>query len=217
MPGLLEDERERVVEALPGAKPDVLARPHVDIRLEHVRQGRARFRIGAVGGDDQIVLAIAIGALDLGVELQGDAQFTRAVLKDCEQAFATDAAEAVARRACDSAEVEDGDVVPVHERALDRGRAVGIARLEVGERLVRQHHAPPERIGRPIALDDHDLVIGVAALHRDRKVETGRSPAEAGDAHISFAASHKRSGDQEAARDDSTSVAKRRRTALNLL
>src|SRR3989442_22135 len=85
--------------SLSRAKPDVFACPHVDVRLEHVRQGAARFRIGAIRRDDQIVLAVAVGALDFGVELEDDAQFTRAILKDRQQAFAADATEAVARRA----------------------------------------------------------------------------------------------------------------------
>ena len=187
--GLLEDERERVLESLPGAEPDVLAGAHVDVRLEHVRQGAANLRVGAVGRDDQIVVAVAVGALELGLELQGDAQRTRPVLQDVEQALAADAAEAVARRAGDGAAVEDGDVVPVDERAPDRVGALGIAGVEIDEGLVRQHHAPPEGVVRPVALDDDDLVAGLAPLHGDREVEPGRSPAETGNAHSSDYAS----------------------------
>ena len=184
--GLLEDEGERVLEPLAGAEPDVFAGPHVDVRLEHVSQGAANLRVGAVGRNDQIVAAVAVGAVELGLELQRDAECTRPILQDIEQALAADAAKAVARRARHPAAVEDGDVVPVDERAPNGFGAVGIAGVEIDEGFVRQHHAPPERVVGPVALDDDDLMAGLAPLHGDRKIEPGRSSAEAGNAHMAF-------------------------------
>ena len=73
---LLEDEGEGVVEPLSRAEPDVFAGPHVDVRLEHVGQAAANLRVGAVGRHDQIVAAVGVGAVELGLELQRDAQRT---------------------------------------------------------------------------------------------------------------------------------------------
>src|SRR6185295_4943495 len=106
-------ERERVLESLPRTEPDVFAGSHVDIRLEHVSQCAANLRVGTISCHNQIVATIAVGALELGLELQGDAQCTRPVLQDVEQAPAADPAKAMAGRARHAAAVEDGDVVPV--------------------------------------------------------------------------------------------------------
>src|SRR6185503_21084733 len=167
-----------------GAEPDVLAGAHVDVGLEHVRQRAPNLRVRAVGRDDEIVAAAARGALELGLELERDAQGTRAILKDVEQALAADAAEAVARRTGHRAAVEHGDVVPVDELAPDGVGALRIAGGEVDQRLIRQHDAPAEGVVRAIALDDDDLVAGIAPLHRDREVEPGWSPAETCNPHL---------------------------------
>ena len=55
--GLLEDERERVVELLVRAEPDELARARVDIRAEDVAVLGAHDRVDAVARHDEVVLA----------------------------------------------------------------------------------------------------------------------------------------------------------------
>src|SRR5262245_16016993 len=101
--------------------------------------------------------------LELGLELQRDAQRSRARLQNVEQPLAADAAKAVARRPRDGAAIEDGDIVPVHESVADRGRTLRIVSLEIRERFLRQDDAPAERVRGPVALDDEDVVIGMAA------------------------------------------------------
>src|SRR5436190_10718190 len=90
--GFLEDERERVIESLSRPEPDVLAGPHVDIRLEDVSERAAALRVRTVGEDHEIVPAIAVGALDLGFELKREAQLARPILENIEQALTPDPA-----------------------------------------------------------------------------------------------------------------------------
>ena len=172
------------MKPLPRAEPDVLAGAYIDVRLEDVGQRGANPRVRAVGRDHQIVAAVGVRALELGVELEGDAERARAILQNVEQTLAADAAEAVARRARHSAAVEHGDVVPVDEGAPDGVGALRIAGGEIREGFVRQHDAPAERVVRPIALDDDDLVARRAPLHVDGEIEPGRPSAETCDAHI---------------------------------
>ena len=95
--GLLEGEGEGV-EHLRRAEPDELVGAHVDVDPERVGIGVAEARVGAVRGDDQVVVApLRIGGIALGFEVQHDAELARAVLQDFEQALAADADEAVAR------------------------------------------------------------------------------------------------------------------------
>jgi hypothetical protein len=58
----------------------------------------------------------------------------------------------------------DVDVVPTIERPDDFGCGCGIGRLEIAERLVRKHDAPPEGIGYAIAFDDPHDSSGIRAL-----------------------------------------------------
>ena len=124
---LLEDEGEGVVELGLRAEPDVLGEAHVDVRLEDMRQGVAHLGVHAVGGDHEIVAAVGLEAVDLGLEAQLDAQRARPILQDVEQPLAADPRKAVPRRARDGAAVEDGDIVPVDERAADLLGACGSA------------------------------------------------------------------------------------------
>ncbi len=75
------------------------------------------------------------------------------------------------------------DVVPVNERLADERRALRIVGFEVGQRFVGQHHAPAERVVRPIALDDDNLMRGVPPLERDREIEAAGAAAETNRAH----------------------------------
>src|SRR5207253_2744598 len=72
---------------------------------------------------------------------------------------------------------------PVHELAADRLGADGIAGREVGQRLVRQHHAPAERVVGPVALDHDDRMGRIAPLHEKREVQSGRPAAQTRNAH----------------------------------
>ena len=75
------------------------------------------------------------------------------------------------------------DIVPINEKLANARRAFRIVGLEIGERLVGQHHAPAERVVRPVALDDHDLVRGIPPLQRNREVEPAGAAAKTNRAH----------------------------------
>jgi hypothetical protein len=79
--------------------------------------------------------------------------------------------------------VDHRDVVPVGEVFADPGGAHRVVGGEIVERLVRQNDAPAERVVRPVALETGDLVRRIAALHRDREVEAGRTGAEDSNLH----------------------------------
>jgi hypothetical protein len=126
--------------------------------------------VGAVGGDDEVVarISVEVGAR-LMLEMEPDSELARPRLEDVQKPLSADAGEAVARRA--------------HEFALDDGARHRIIRHEIVDRLVGEDHAPAERVVGAVALIEVDLVRGVAQLHRNREIEPGRSPAQAGDAH----------------------------------
>ena len=81
--GLLEDEGERVVEFLPGAKPHELASADIDIGLEHFFEDTARLRIQPIRRQHH-VMAFHEGSriVDLGLEFQLDSEFARALLQE---------------------------------------------------------------------------------------------------------------------------------------
>ena len=96
--GLLEREGEGV-EDLRRAEPDELVGANVDVDSECLRRRVAEARVGAVRGDDEIVVApLGIGGIAFGIEVKHDAELARAILQDFEQALAADADEAVAAR-----------------------------------------------------------------------------------------------------------------------
>jgi hypothetical protein len=89
----------------------------------------------------------------------------------------------VPRRSQHVAAELDLDVVPAREPARDLRVGLGVRGGEVAQRRVGEHHAEPERVGRTVALEDHHLVLGRAALDQDAEIETGRASADTGDLH----------------------------------
>jgi hypothetical protein len=108
-------------------------------------------------------------------------------LEQQQQHLPPDAAKTMARRHCLRAAIVDGDVVPKGEVSANRSGADRVVAGEVRQGLVGEHHAPAERIVRPVPLDHDDLVIGVFQLHRDREIEPGGTTAETHDPHRSGA------------------------------
>ena len=180
--GLLEDESEGVEQPI-GAEPDVFVAAQLDARPKCRGEALAHAAVDAVRRDDQIGVAISGKILDLALELQPDAEAARALLQDVQQALAGDAGKAMAARADDVPLEVDVDVVPVLEGCLDRGSALGVVLPEIGECLVREHHAPAEGVVGAVALDHQHVVRRVAQLHRDREVEPRRASADADDLH----------------------------------
>src|SRR5262249_11557972 len=82
--GLLENERESVVEFRPRAEPDVLAGPHIDVGLEDVRQPAAHLGIDAVGCHDQVAIVIGNEVVDLSLEEKFHIELLRPLLQDVE-------------------------------------------------------------------------------------------------------------------------------------
>ena len=181
--GFLEDEGEGVVELLMRAEPDIFAGAHIDVGLEMIGMARAHARIHAVGADDQIEIPIGLEVLRLGFELQIDAEGAGAILQDIQQAFASDAAKAVAGRGDNRIAIMHRDVVPIDEILADKLRALRIVGVEIVERLVGQHDAPAERIVRPVAFDHNHIVCGIAPFQGNREIQSGRTAPQTYGAH----------------------------------
>ena len=81
--------------------------------------------------------------------------------------LALDAGKAVAAGADQLVLEIDVDVVPVGEGLVDFLRRGAVRLGEVFKRLVGEHHAPAERVVRPVALIDRDLVRPVLQFHED--------------------------------------------------
>jgi hypothetical protein len=180
----LEDESESVVEFLVGAEPDVFALADVGIGLEMVGKLGPDLGVEPVRCDHEIMRrGKRRDALRLGLEAQLDPEFPCALLQHAQEPPAPDAAEAVPGGESALAAIVHGNVVPIGEVAADRHGADRIVGGDVLQRLLRQDHAPAERVVRAIALDHGDVVGGVAQLGADREIEARRSAAEARNFH----------------------------------
>src|SRR5690606_27606142 len=103
-------------------------------------------------GDDEVVAGHE-GAriVDLGLEIQGHAEFGCTLLQKLEQRHAANAAEAVAGGDGARAAIDDGDVVPIGEVVADGGSALRVVGGKVVERFVGQDHAPAEGVVGAVA------------------------------------------------------------------
>ena len=54
------------------------------------------------------------------------------------------------------------------------------------ERGIRENHTPAESVIRLVALKEEDLVRRIGLLHQDGKIQTGRTAAQADNAHGLF-------------------------------
>jgi len=120
---------------------------------------------------------------DVLFELQLDAEFLAALRQEHQEFRPREAAESVARRSDDLSVVVNVDVVPVGEVA---GEALVGWRIGLGEciqSLIGEHHAEPECVVRPVALDDRDLVRRVGLLHQDGKEKPCRPSTNTHDPH----------------------------------
>jgi len=181
MLGLFERKSERF-EALVRAEPDETAFAHVDVGLIGRRVLVANTAVEAVGGDHKIRVEPGVVG-DIGLEHQLDAERFAACLQDVEQALAPDAAKTMAARPDQAPFEVHGDVVPVIERVEDLLRGFGVGGLQVAERLVGEHHAPAERVVRPIALDHRDVMRRILLFHQQREVQAGGPAADTDDSH----------------------------------
>ena len=125
--------------------------------------------------DDEVEVAIGFEVLRFGFELQIDAKCAGAILKDVQQSFAPDAAEAVAGRSDDRIAIVHRNVVPIDEIVSNELRALRIVGFKVVERFVGEHDAPAESIVRPVTLDHDHVVRGIAPFQGNREIQSGRT------------------------------------------
>src|SRR5574338_812083 len=115
--------------------------------------------------------------------MQHDSELARAILQDFEQALAADADEAMPARGDRLPAVMDVDVVPMRELLRDGFGGNEVVAGDVVDGEVGKDHAPAERDAGRVALENFDLMRGVAQLHRDGEIEPRRPAADAGDLH----------------------------------
>jgi DNA-binding Lrp family transcriptional regulator len=109
-------------------------------------------------------------------EAQFDAQRPATLLQNMEQALAADTAETVAAGADHLSAEMNVDVIPMRKSVGDAGGALRIGRVKRVHRLIGKDHAPAERVIRPVALDDENLVAPVQPFECNCEVKT-RGPA----------------------------------------
>src|SRR5579863_2576510 len=63
----------------------------------------------------------------------------------------------------------------------DGGVRFGVGSLEIGHRLVGEHHAPAEGVVRAVALEDLDARRGQGLAQQNRRVQPGRAATHADD------------------------------------
>jgi hypothetical protein len=105
-------------------------------------------------------------------------------LQDVQQPLAADAAEAMTARRYRAALEMDVDVVPAVESLDDLLGGFRVRDRKVAERLVREDHAPAERVVRAIPLDDAHDVTRFGPLREQREIQTRRPSADADDPHV---------------------------------
>ena len=111
------------------------------------------------------------------LEPQVDPELPAALLEDTEHGAPADAAEPVPAGPYHLTAKMDLDVIPVMQRSIDRSGALGIGGTKVGDGEVREDHAPAERVIRPVAFEDRDAGIRLAAFREERRVQATWSAA----------------------------------------
>src|SRR6476646_3315674 len=160
--GLFENEGECIVELLMRSEPDVFAGPNIDVRLECVCVGRADAGIYAVRADNDVEVLVAIDGCSLHLEFDFYPKRTRTILQNVKKPLAADPAKAVAARPHHYPTVVNGDVIPINKRVANCLGGYGVVGVKIAERLVRQNHTPAEGVVRFVALNNYNIVRGVA-------------------------------------------------------
>ena len=132
----------------------------------------AEAAVDAVGQHDEIGIGKARLVVDVGLELQGNAEFARPLLQDHQQRAARAAAKAVAADPMHRAAEVHGDIVPIGEFLGDAAIARRIVFLEIVQGGVGEHHAEAEGVVGAVALIDRDLGLRPLLLQQDRRIET---------------------------------------------
>ena len=155
----------------------------VDRGPQLVRVARARAAVEAVAGNDEVDVVPQGIDVGLGFELDADAELACPASQDLEQAHPGDRGEAVAVGGNDPASVADIHRTPMAELRFDGSNGVWVGLGNVGQGLVGEHHAEPERVTTTVALVHRDVVVRVLLLHQDAEEQAGRASADARNLH----------------------------------
>ena len=151
-------------------------------RLERVAESLADARIDAVGGNDDVRRG-KLARVDRFAEAQHDALLATPLLQDAQQRHARDPGKPVAGATDLHALLMHRDVVPVAELGPDAVKRATVARQELAQRLVGEHHAEAERVVGPVLLDDLDVPIAPAFLGQQGEIQAAGSATDHRDLH----------------------------------
>jgi hypothetical protein len=164
------------------AKPNIAVGAYDQVWAK-CRVAIAKLRIDPVCSDDEV----GIGKFQIAVHVpfkgQFDAQLLAARLQNVQQFLAPDANKAVTAGAHASALDTNLDIVPMIEGGFNLPGRFQIAGAHVFHGCVRKYHSPSKRIVGAITLDDLDPVVAILLFHQQTEIETGRTTANANDAH----------------------------------
>jgi hypothetical protein len=194
--GLLEGEGE-AVEHLVGAEPEVGVSFDVDARTEVVGVLCPEPAVRSVGGHDQVGTATSevgtgeVGTGEVGTGKVGDLP---AVL-DVDVEVQCPLGEDVQQHRAAQTEAVSGQVrrlrtaqghflqLPPDGGGPHLPGALPIVAEQQVQQVVPVHDPPAVGGPRRVALDDRDVVTGVAQLRRDGEVQTRRSATDTDDPH----------------------------------
>jgi hypothetical protein len=71
----------------------------------------------------------------------------------------------------------DIDIVPMRQTGGDLLEARNVGGAKIFQRLIREDHAPAERVVSPVALENRDVELRPGLLDQQSEVQTGRPPA----------------------------------------
>lgn len=121
------------------------------------------------------------GGRCLGAKAQPYPQGLTALVQDFEELTAAEGGETVAAGGQGAAPVDDVDVVPADELALEGGVDGGVGVLDAAEGLVGQDDPEAEGVVGGVALEDGYLAPGVEPFEQDGGVQPAGSAADDGD------------------------------------
>src|ERR1700744_6042093 len=103
-------------------------------------EGFADAAVYAIGADDRIAIGETREILNGSLIMDRDSDILAALLQNSQQREARATRETVAAATHLTAFVTDNDIVPIGERAFDRGIGFRVAAKELLKRFVGEHH-----------------------------------------------------------------------------
>jgi hypothetical protein len=176
-------DHDEAVEELTRPEPDVAVLANVDRRLEEVHVRPAQQAMGAVGAEEEIAIHEIGRIRDGRPEADGDAEVEAAPVEDLEERQSRDARKAVSVNRVLFSAMHHVHVVPGLTFLCDPPVGLLVVLSEERQRAVGEDDAPAERVGWPVALDDGDLVRGIALLEQRGEVEPAGSTSQDVDLH----------------------------------